>query len=67
MTLGHFKYVELDALLLQCGGLKGLAEQLGQDDPNAEELDGRNHDNEPREHLGLWRRILARISPGSGD
>ncbi len=51
---GH-KPDDLDAILRAHGGLKGLAEQLGQTDPSAKAFELPANDNEPRMRLGLWR------------
>lgn len=48
---------DLDAILRDAGGLEGLAEQLGQNEPNAKAFEGWANDNEPRKRVRLWRRM----------
>jgi hypothetical protein len=58
---GHVqKRDDLDALLLEHGGLKGLARELGQHDPASVLYEDAN-DNEPPKRARLWRRLLGRL------
>ena len=52
---------ELQSLLRDHGGLDGLARELGQYDPAAVLYEDSN-DNEPPKRVGLWRRLLRRLS-----
>jgi len=52
---------DLRGLLRDHGGLNGLARELGQHDPVAVLYEDAN-DNEPRERVGLWRRLMGLLS-----
>jgi hypothetical protein len=44
------------------GDLDELAARAGRDAPNARAFDPEADANEPRERVGLWRRLRARFS-----
>ena len=65
MSDGRAKFNDLDALLREHGGVDGLARELGQHDPTAWLDEGAANENEPRERVGLWRRLWALLEDRS--
>jgi hypothetical protein len=60
MTDNAIKPDDLDALIRACGGLRGLAAQLGPHDLAAKLYEPVANEKKPRERVGLWRRIAKR-------
>jgi hypothetical protein len=61
MTNSAIKPDDLDALIRACGGLGGLAAQLGPHDLAAKPYEPAANDKTPRGRVGLWRLLLNAI------
>lgn len=66
MTNDAIKPDDLDALIRAHGGLEGLARELGQHGPTFIANEDGANENEPRERVGLWRRLLTGLRLGPG-
>lgn len=61
MTNNAIKPDDLDALIRACGGLRGLAAQLGPHDLAAKLYEPVANEKKPRERVGLWRVLLNAV------
>jgi hypothetical protein len=61
MTNSAIKPDDLDALIRACGGLGGLAAQLGPHDLAAKPYEPAANEKTPRGRVGLWRLLLNAI------